>query len=103
MKRRGRDSIPAVVSRLANKRQTGIVLAHLPADSDAFADLEFASKLIATACEDNPATLGIWVAGFEQEQQRSVVESMLAAALAAVFAVSGGYRTEYAPGRDPGS
>lgn len=85
MKRRGAESVPAVVSRLENKRQTGVLVARMDASTDAYAQLTLARKLVAAAMAEKPRSIGIWVAGFENEQQQEIVSRVTAAALAAAF------------------
>ncbi len=52
MKRRPARSVPAVITRLSNQRQTRVILAALPKDADAFEQLTFARKLVAAACDE---------------------------------------------------
>jgi leucyl aminopeptidase len=85
MKRRPARSVPAVITRLSNQRQTRVILAALPKDADAFEQLTFARKLVAAACDEKPGTLGIWAAGFAAAEQEDIVATVTTAALAAAF------------------
>ena len=85
MRSRQGGSVPAVVTRIGNKRQTRVILATLPKNADAFELLGFARKLVAAACEEKPGTLGIWAVGFDAAVQADIVETISAAALAAAF------------------
>lgn len=85
LKRRDTGSVPSVITRLSNRRQTGVLLASPPKNADAFARLTMARKLVAAACEDKPKTLGIWVLGFDTKAQHELVADVTAAALVAAF------------------
>lgn len=85
MKRRAPGRVPAISSRVNNKRQTAIHASTLSAGDAAFERLTFARKLIAAALQERAGTIGIWVLGFEDDDQRRLVNDMVAAALAAAF------------------
>jgi leucyl aminopeptidase len=85
MRRRPTGSVPAVVTRISNKRQTRVILAALPKSADAFEQLTFARKLVAAACDEKPGTLGIWIAGFAAAEQEEIIAKVTTAALAAAF------------------
>ncbi|NNC78229.1 MAG: leucyl aminopeptidase family protein [Woeseiaceae bacterium] len=76
-------SVPAVTSRLSNKRQTLVVGGQLSANSTAFEQLTFARKLVAAATVEKPGCLGICVHGFSADDEANIVKNVLAASLAA--------------------
>lgn len=78
-------NVPSAVSRLGNKRQTALFVGSIDAHKDAFSVLSFARKMVAAATTEKAGTLGIWVLGFDTEQQETLVRNVLAAALAAAF------------------
>ncbi len=80
-------SIPTAETRLANKRQTLVVLGKIAADADAFEKLTAARKLIASATRQKAGTLGIHVAGYEDETRDRLYEAAISAALAAGLAL----------------
>ncbi len=82
-KRQGSGRVPAVSSRLNNKRQTAVHLGHLSADLERFERLTFARKLVAAALREKAGIIGIWVLGFDATEQQELINDMLAAALAA--------------------
>ena len=77
------NAVPSASSRLPNKRQTAIAVGELKRGETAFETLGFARKMLAQASGEKISTLGIWVAGFDGDTARRVVEAMVAAALAA--------------------
>ncbi|MEQ8206438.1 MAG: hypothetical protein RIA65_09705, partial [Woeseia sp.] len=84
--KRSKDGhVPVVSSRLTNKRQSGVHVGTLPADSSAFDTLSFARKMLAAALTEKISSVSLWVEGFADEQQASIAESLVAAALAAGF------------------
>lgn len=85
MKRRTEGGVPAVSSRVNNKRQTAIHAATVSASDSAFRRLSFARKLVASALREKAGTLGVWVLGFDVADQARLVDDLLAAALAAAF------------------
>jgi len=96
MKRRAAHSVPAVVSRLGNKKQTRIVLAAMERKVDAYERLTLSRKLVAEACVEKPGTIGIWVVGFNAAEQQKIVANVTAAVLAAAF-VMPQWKTEPKP------
>jgi len=79
------DALPALLTRLGNKKQTLVVGGTIAADASTFEQLTFARKLIAAATNEKPGTLGIAVVGFDASVQRTLASNTLAAALAAGF------------------
>ena len=82
-KRRPPGSVPALQSRLANKRQTLVVVGTLARDATAFAQLTLARKLVSAATSEKAGSLGIAVAGFGNDATAGIAANALAAALAA--------------------
>ena len=85
LKKRAPESVPALQSRLANKRQTLVVAGTIAPKSEAFEQLTLGRKLVAAATAENAGCLGILVAGFKSDEQQSLCKALVAAALAAGF------------------
>ncbi len=91
-----RGSIPAFISRLANKRQTLVIAGTLSGDTSAFEQLTLARKLVKAACGEKAGCLGICVIGFDEAEQAIIHNNMLAAALAAAFQLPS-YKSKKSP------
>ena len=87
MKRRRDDSVPAVETRLNNKRQTRVLVATVSQDSDAFAELTLGRELVSAATSEKAGCLGVWVLGFDSAEQQRIAKHIAAAALAAGFSM----------------
>jgi leucyl aminopeptidase len=87
MKKRAPGSVPALTDRLPNKRQTLLVAGTIDKDASAFEQLTLGRKLVAAACAETAGSLGIVVVGFNSETTAALYNNMLAAALAAGFAL----------------
>jgi len=85
MKRRPRGAVPAITTRVGNKRQTALLVATLAAETDAFEQFTLGRKLVAAALSEKGGSLGIWVLGFRDEDTEKLVARLAAAALAAGF------------------
>lgn len=85
MQRRAAQSVPAVLTRVSNQKQTNLLVSALGKDNSTFAQLSFAAKLVAAAADEKPGALGIWVLGFAVAEQNNIVNNVVAAALAAAF------------------
>jgi leucyl aminopeptidase len=85
LKKQAADSVPALQTRLANKRQTLVVAGKIAADSDTFSQLTLARKLVTAATVEKAGCLGILVAGFAADEQEALYKAAVAAALAAGF------------------
>ncbi len=83
--RRGRDEAPAVVSRLDNKAQTGVLVAFVPAGESVFGIGTKARKLAAAALGEKPARVAILAAGFPDERLAEIVRIQLLALLLGSF------------------
>ncbi len=86
-RKRDRDCAPSLFSRLANKRQTLVLGGTLPAAASAFDELVLGRQLAAAAAAETGTSVGILVAGFTGERAARVAGNVLAAALAAGFAM----------------
>ncbi len=86
-KKRSSDATPALIARLANKRQTLVVGGMLAANSTAFEQLSCARKMVSAATSEKAGCLGICVQGFDGAAQAAIVKNVLAAALAAGFSM----------------
>jgi len=78
-------STPAFTTRLANKKQTLVVGGTIGADASTFEQLTLCRKLVVTATEQKAGSLGICAVGFDTATQAKLINSALAAALAAGF------------------
>ncbi|NNE60406.1 MAG: leucyl aminopeptidase family protein [Woeseia sp.] len=96
LSRAKKKRVPAIASRLNNKRQTGIALGRLAPDTETFERLTFARKMLEHAVNEKIRTIGIWVVGFAEEDEALLVENMLAAALAAAH-VPPNYKSKSPP------
>ena len=83
--KRSSGDVPALQTRLANKRQSLVVAAKISADADAFEQLTLARKLVAAATTEKAGILGVLVMGFDAERQQLLTKAAVAAALAAGF------------------
>jgi len=84
-KKRAKGDVPAMQTRLNNKRQTLLIAGKIDADTNTFERLTFARKLVAAALDEKSGNLGILVAGFNTEEQDALCNAVVAAALAAGF------------------
>jgi leucyl aminopeptidase len=87
MRRRASGSVPALQSRLANKRQTLVVAGTLAKDAGAFEQLTLARKLVQSIKAEKAGCLGIAVAGFDADTSRAIYRDAVSAALAGAFAL----------------
>jgi leucyl aminopeptidase len=85
LRKREAGSVPALLTRLANKRQTLVVAGTIAGDADAFEQLTLGRKLVAAGAGEKARSLGILVAGFATDEQQSLCKAIAAAALAAGF------------------
>ena len=84
-RRRQSKSVSVATMRLPNKRQTEVRVAEIPADADEFRRLTIARQLIAEGSDDNPRSMGILAAGFDDEASVTMTRAATAAALAAAY------------------
>ena len=85
MRRKTPGNVPAVSTRLANKRQTAVHVGNVDAAGEAFETLTFARKLVAAATAEKAGVVGILVAGFNDSQQAALSSKLVSAALAAAY------------------
>ena len=78
-------SMPALTSRLSNDKQTLLVAGLLEAKASAFEQLSLGRQLVKAVCSEKAGSLGICVIGFDDSQQASILNNILAAALGAAF------------------
>lgn len=96
--KRAAGDVPAIQTRLANKRQTLVAAGTIAAGADAFEQLTLARRLVAAATTERAGTLGILVAGFDGERRTALAKAAVAAALAAGFGLPQ-FKHEPAPPR----
>ena len=87
MRRRAPGRLPAISTRINNKRQTALHIGTLDEEASAFEALTFGRKMVAAALSEKAGTIGIWVLGFNTEMQDSIVARVTAAALAAAYSM----------------
>ncbi len=87
LRRRVPGKVPAITTRINNKRQTALHVGTLDADASAFEALTFGRKMVAAALSEKSGTIGIWVLGFSDDEQTSIVARVTAAALAAAYSM----------------
>jgi leucyl aminopeptidase len=87
MRRRTAGSTPALVARLANKRQTLVVGGTIAANASSFEQLSLARKLVSAATAEKAGCLGVAIVGFGDDAQAVLCRNAVAAALAAAFSL----------------
>ncbi|MEM7501314.1 MAG: leucyl aminopeptidase family protein [Pseudomonadota bacterium] len=85
LRRRKKGAIPAVSTRLNNKRQTAVHVATLGAGGDAFDRLTRARRLVTAALREKGGSLGICVLGFDEANRERWTRDVVRAALAVAF------------------
>ena len=98
MKRRTRGAVPAVLTRIDNKRQTTLLVGTISPDAEAFEQLSFGRKLVSAALMEKGGCLGIRVLGFEDDIAEKLVLQLMTAALAAGFSLAE-YKSKAKPPR----
>ena len=83
MRRKAPGKLPAISTRVNNKRQTALHVGTMDARASAFEALTFGRKMVAAALSEKAGTIGIWVLGFDTKTQGLIVARVTAAALAA--------------------
>lgn len=89
MKRRVAGNVPAVRTRINNKRQTTLLIGTVAADEDAFNQLSFGRKMLAAAVGEQCGALGVWILGFRNDDAARLATHLTAAVLAASFSLAG--------------
>lgn len=97
-KKRSAGSVPALSTRLHNKRQTRVQGGQISSSASAFEQLEFGRKLVAAAVDEKAGSLGICVHGFAAGDQEAISKNVLAAALAAGYRMPQ-YKDDPSPAR----
>jgi len=85
LRKHGATDVPALNTRLTNKRQTLVVGAKVSADTSAFELLTISRKLVAAATAEKAGALGILVVGFDHDTASTIYQAVVAAALVAGF------------------
>lgn len=85
MRRRSPGSVPAITTRVNNRRQTLVVVGTLAATTPVHERLTFARKLVKGALSEKAGCLGIWVQGFRNADTQEIVADVMAAAQAIAF------------------
>ena len=84
LRKRVTGQVPAVTTRLSNKKQTAVHIGIADPGASAHERLGFARRLAAAVTGEKPGAVGVWVAGFGNDTV-SLVEDLVAAASAAAF------------------
>jgi leucyl aminopeptidase len=87
LKKRPEDDVPAIETRLSNKRQTLLVAGNIAPGAEVFDQLTLARRLVAAATGEQAGCLGIAVLGFDTDEQQALCKAGVAAALAAGFSL----------------
>ena len=98
MRRRTAGSVPAITTRVNNKRQSLLAVGALSPDASVHEQLTFARKLVSAALGEKAGCLGIWVLGFSDEQAAAIVPHVIAAAHAIAFRLAD-FKTREQPPR----
>ena len=83
MAKRPAGSVPALLGRLDNPRQTRVVAGKLKSADTTFERLSLAAKLVSAVTDESPGTLGIAAIGFDSKTYGELFEPFITAALAA--------------------
>jgi leucyl aminopeptidase len=84
-RRRAPGSVPAVVTRLNNKRQTAMYVGNVDGSAEAFETLTFARKMVSAVTGEKAGIVGILVAGFDEARQEALTSQLVSAVLAAAY------------------
>ncbi|MEX2497009.1 MAG: leucyl aminopeptidase family protein [Woeseia sp.] len=88
MKRRPEGRVPAITTRMNNKRQTALLLGTISPETEVFEQLTFARKMVGAALAEKVGSIGVWVVGFRDHDTERLIASVTAAALAAGFSLA---------------
>jgi leucyl aminopeptidase len=89
---------PAVRTRVTNKRQSLLLVGTVAAEREVFDLLSFARKMVAAAACEPGGNLGIWVAGFGDDNAARIASHVVTAALAFGFSLAD-FKTKPKPQR----
>ena len=98
LRKHSAGDLPAINTRLSNKRQTLVIGAKVSADTSPFELLTISRKLVAAATIEKAGTLGVLVVGFDRDTEVSICNALVAAVLAAGFNLPS-FKSKAAPGR----
>src|SRR5690606_38281217 len=79
---REQGNAPAVRTRINNKRQSLLITGTVAPKGETFDLLSFARKMVAAAACEPGGNLGIWVAGFSEDDAVRITSHLTTAALA---------------------
>jgi leucyl aminopeptidase len=85
MRRRTPGSVPAITTRVNNKRQSLLAVGTLAPDAPVHEQLTFARKLVMGVLAEQAGCVGIWVLGFREPDLVAIVTRVIAAAQAIAF------------------
>ncbi|MGI9201230.1 MAG: hypothetical protein ACR2QL_09235, partial [Woeseiaceae bacterium] len=85
LKKHAAADVPALNTRLTNKRQTLVVGAKVSVGTSAFELLTISRKLVAAATAEKAGSLGVLVVGFDHDTASSIYKAVAAAALVTGF------------------
>jgi leucyl aminopeptidase len=98
MRRRTPGSVPAIATRVNNKRQSLLAAGTIAADAPVHEQLTFARKLVSGVLTEKAGCLGIWVLGFRDEDTHALVARVIAAAQAIAFPLAN-FKSKEPPAR----
>lgn len=87
MRRKMPGKVPAISTRVNNKRQTALHVGTIDATTATFEALGFGRKMIAAATAEKCGTIGIWVLGYSATEQASIVIHLTTAVLASALSM----------------
>ena len=85
LQRKSPDAVPGITTRINNTRQTALHVGQADPGAETFDLLGVARKMVSAATVEKAGTVGIWVAGFGDDEQERLIGALCAAALAAAF------------------
>jgi len=85
LRRQSPGAVPAISTRLTNTRQTAVHVGTGDPGTEEFEILGFARKMVVAATSEKAGSLGIWVTGFDDEENERIMQALVAAALAAAL------------------
>ena len=98
MRRRTPDSVPAIATRINNKRQSLVAIGTIAADAPVHEQLTFARKLVNGVLAEKAGCLGVWALGFRDADARAIVARVIAAAQAIAFPLAD-FKSKQRPAR----
>ena len=83
--KRSSGGLPAISTRLKNEKQTALHVGKFDPKHDAHECLTSARKMIQATSNERSGIIGIWILGFNDNNEETIARAMISAALAAKF------------------